>query len=146
MKFLSLIALMLAVFLASPSLFAQAPAAGNNSSDAATRQLREFLAKDWKYWMHEYPESATAYGYPGENARWSDDSPASIEARNRHLENALKQLKAIPRAELPASEQLNYDLYDELLQTAVDGLRFHDDAFPIPVGFSGESLRADHSG
>jgi len=135
MKFLSLIALMLAVSLASPSLFAQAPAAGNNSSDAATRQLREFLAKDWKYWMHEYPESATAYGYPGENARWSDDSPASIAARNRHLENALKQLKTIPRAELPASEQLNYDLYDELLQTAVDGLRFHDDVFPIPSVF-----------
>ena len=68
MKSLSLIALMLAVFLSGPSVFAQAPAAGNNSSDVATRQLREFLAKDWKYWMHQYPESATAFGYPGENA------------------------------------------------------------------------------
>ncbi len=137
MKSVSFIALVLAVSLFVSSVFAQAPATEKNAPDAATRQLREFLAKDWKYWMHEYPESATAYGYPGENGRWSDYSPASIASRNRHVEDALKQLKAIPRAELPASEQLNYDLYEELLQTAVDGLRFHDDPFPIPSVFPG---------
>jgi hypothetical protein len=85
MRSLSLIALMLAVSLSDLPAFAQNAAAGNNSSEAAMRQLREFLARDWKYWMHEYPETATAYGYPGENARWSDYSAASIAARNRHL-------------------------------------------------------------
>jgi uncharacterized protein (DUF885 family) len=134
-KPLSLIAWMLALALLGPFLFARTAAARTSASDAATRQLRAFLAEDWKYWMQQYPEAATQFGYPGENARWSDDSPASVAGRNRHLREALKQLKAIPRAELPASEQLNYDLYDELLETAIEGLRFHGDAFPIPSVF-----------
>ena len=137
MKFLSVVVLIPAVLVSAHFAVAQNATAAKSSSDSATRELREFLAKDWKYWMHEYPEAATNFGYPGENARWSDYSPASIAARNEHLKEALRQLKAIPRAELPASEQLNYDLYDELLQTAVDGLRFHDDAFPIPSVFPG---------
>lgn len=135
MKPLSFIVLMLAVSFSGSALFAQTAPAANGSSAAATRQLRQFLAKDWAYWMHEYPENATQFGYPGQNARWTDFSPASIAGRNQHLAQALKQLKAIPRAELPASEQLNYDLYDELLETAIEGLRFHDDAFPIPSVF-----------
>ncbi|MFZ1203952.1 MAG: DUF885 domain-containing protein [Candidatus Acidiferrales bacterium] len=141
MKLSSCIALILAVSLSCSPVFAQssAAAAGQNSPNAATSRLREFLAQDWKYWMEQYPEAATQFGYPGEDARWSDYSPASIAARNRHLDDALKQLKAIPRATLPATEQLNYDLYDELLETAAEGLRFHDDAFPIPSVFPGST-------
>lgn len=135
MKLFSCMVLIFAVSLSGYSLFAQSAAAGKSAPDAATRRLREFLAKDWTYWMQQYPENATQFGYPGQNSRWTDYSSASIAQRNEHLENALKQLKAIPRAELPASEQLNYDLYDELLETAVEGLRFHDDPFPIPSVF-----------
>jgi uncharacterized protein (DUF885 family) len=125
-------------FLLAIPVGAQTPASAK-ASGGATRELREFLDKDWKYWMHQYPENATVFGYPGENSRWTDYSPAAIEARNRHLKESLKQLKAIPRRELPAAEQLNYDLYLEAVQTAVDGLRFHDDAFPIP-GVTPENL------
>src|SRR6185295_17115102 len=32
---------------------------------------------------------------------------------------------------LPAADQLNYTLYKDLLQSAVDGLQFHNDAQPI---------------
>ena len=127
----------LALALSGAPVFAQTAAPGKGASDAATRRLREFLAKDWSYWMEQYPENATQFGYPGQNGRWTDYSPASIAARNRHLEDALNQLKTIPRADLPASEQLNYDLYDELLETAAEGLRFHDDPFPIPSVFPG---------
>jgi uncharacterized protein (DUF885 family) len=135
MKSLFFAGLIFAATMFGLPVAAQSAAAGKGSSDAATRQLREFLDKDWKYWMHEYPEDATAFGYPGENARWNDYSPASIAGRNRHLEDALSQLKAIPRAELPESERLNYELYEELLETAIEGLRFHGDAFPIPSVF-----------
>jgi len=138
MKLSSCLTLILGISLSCSPLSAQS-AVATSSPGAATRQLREFLAQDWKYWMQQYPEAATEFGYPGENARWSDDSPASIAARNRHLDDALKQLKAIPRAALPASEQLNYDLYDELLETAIEGLRFHDDAFPFPSVFPGNT-------
>jgi uncharacterized protein (DUF885 family) len=126
-----------AMSLAVPAAFggglmAQTAAVDTRSANVATRDLRAFLANDWHYWMHEYPEGATFVGYPGENARWTDYSSASIEGRNAHLRDALNALKAIPRAALPPSEQLNDDLYAEMLQTAIDGLRFHGDAMPLP--------------
>ncbi len=105
------------------------------SAADATRALRDFLARDWACWMHEYPEEATFVGYPGENGRWTDYSPASVAGRNAHLRDALNALKAIPRDALSATEQLNDDLYDELLRTTIEGLRFHDDAFPIAGEF-----------
>ena len=35
-------------------------------------RLRTQLDDDWKYWMTQYPEVATQFGYPGQNARWTD--------------------------------------------------------------------------
>ncbi len=100
--------------------------------NAAKARFREFLDRDWKYWMTEYPEFATIFGYPGQNGRWTDYSPEAIERRNRHLESGLKELHTLRRIDLPAEEQLNYDLYEDLYKTAIAGLRFHDDAFPLP--------------
>ena len=34
--------------------------------------LQDQFDEDWKYWMAQYPEAATAFGYPGQNARWTD--------------------------------------------------------------------------
>ena len=34
-------------------------------------------------------------GFPGQNRRWSDDSPAGIEARKKHLHESAAALKAI---------------------------------------------------
>jgi len=122
--------------MAGALLCAQAPptrqAGAANASNAAKGRFREFLDRDWKYWMTEYPEFATIFGYPGQNGRWTDYSPAAIEKRNQHLESGLKELHAIRRTDLPAEEQLNYDLYEDLYKTAIAGLRFHDDAFPLP--------------
>ena len=33
--------------------------------------LQKQFDEDWKYWMTQYPEAATAFGYPGQNARWT---------------------------------------------------------------------------
>jgi uncharacterized protein (DUF885 family) len=97
----------------------------------ATREFRAYLERDWKLWMEQYPEAATAIGFPGQNRRWSDDSPDGIEARIRHLHDSLAQLNSISRDALPAEEQLNYDLYRELLETAAEGLQYGDDPAPF---------------
>jgi uncharacterized protein (DUF885 family) len=76
-----------------------------------SQKLRDFLEADWKHWMEEYPDVATRVGYPGQNDRWTDDSPAGIERRKKHLADSLATLKAMSRNALPASEQLNLDLY-----------------------------------
>jgi uncharacterized protein (DUF885 family) len=98
-------------------------------TDANT--LNAQLAEDWKYWMAEYPEIATAFGYPGQNMHWTDYSPAAIGARAAYLRDSLDRLKSISRQQLPPDDQVNYDLYRDLLDTAVRGLGFNNDALPI---------------
>ena len=99
-------------------------------NDTATK-FRLFLAQDWERWMEDYPEMATSVGYPGQNRKWSDFSPAGIAAREKHLQESLDTLKKMDRAALPASEQLNYDLYQDLLETTIEGLKYGDDPMPF---------------
>jgi uncharacterized protein (DUF885 family) len=96
-------------------------------SDPLPTQLDE----DWKYWMAQYPEVATAFGYQGQNARWTDYSQPAIDARAKYLKDSAGRLSAIDRASLDANGQLNYDLYRDVLDTAVAGLEFHNDAMPM---------------
>ena len=110
---------------------AQSASNATSAQAKAAREFRSYLEKDWKLWMEQYPEAATAVGFPGQNRRWSDDSPDGIEARVRHLHESFSELNSISRAALPAEEQLNYDLYRELLQTAVEGLQYGDDPAPF---------------
>jgi uncharacterized protein (DUF885 family) len=99
-------------------------------SDAA-QKLRAFFDADWQRWMQDHPEVATYVGYPGQNDRWTDASPAGIERRKKHLADSLATLKGIHRNDLPPSEQLNFDLYLELLETATQGLQYGDEPYPF---------------
>jgi uncharacterized protein (DUF885 family) len=114
------------------ALLAIAQSGANQASGPmkAAREFRAYLEKDWKRWMEQYPEAATSVGFPGQNRRWSDDSEAGIEARIRHLQESLAELRSISRDALPVEEQLNYDLYRELLETAAEGLQYGDDPMP----------------
>jgi uncharacterized protein (DUF885 family) len=132
--------MLLAITIAGAALafplfsFAQAkdPQQPNSSARSeAAQKLRSFLSADWQRWMTEYPEVATHVGFPGQDDRWTDDSPAGIARRKKHLADSLATLKSIQRADLPAGEQLNFDLYLELLETANEGLRYGDDPFPF---------------
>ena len=89
------------------------------------------LEEDWKYWMTQYPEVATAVGYPGQNARWTDYSKAAIESRAAYLKKSLARVSAIERSTMTPADQLSYDLYRDLLEVAVEGLDFHNDALPF---------------
>jgi uncharacterized protein (DUF885 family) len=102
-----------------------------NAESAAAARFRGFLEADWRRWMEEYPEYATDTGYPGQDHRWIDDSPAGIALRKKHLAESLATLKSISRADLPPSEQLNFDIYLDLLEAASEGLQFGDDPFPL---------------
>jgi uncharacterized protein (DUF885 family) len=120
--------LTLAFFLILPLLSAACVA------QAPTRpadNFRVLLDEDWKYWMTQYPEAATLIGYPGQDARWTDYRREAIEARNTYLRKSAERVRAIDRAQLDAANQLNYDLYLDLLQTAVQGLEFDNDAMPV---------------
>src|SRR5579871_4244708 len=129
---------MLALSLISlGSLFLPLFAVTANSNSAAdaqsdeTRKFRAYLDADWRRWMEEYPEVATGVGYPGQDARWTDDSPSGIQRREKHLVQSIAQLKGIRREALPESEKLNFDLYSQLLEASREGLKYGDDPFPF---------------
>lgn len=124
MRFVSVLWCLVPALAAMASCVAHAP----GSSRAG---LRAFLDEDWKYWMAQYPEAATAFGFPGQNARWTDYSENAIAARADHLRRSVERLKAIDRAGLEAPDQLDYDLYLEMLEAAIKGLEFGNDALPI---------------
>src|SRR5438132_12433439 len=84
---------------------AQSPSSNNNNR--AAEALRAQLDEDWKYWMTQYPELATTYGYPGQNMRWTDYTPAAIDARADYLKKSFDRLKGINRAQLDAEGQVN---------------------------------------
>jgi uncharacterized protein (DUF885 family) len=110
---------------------AQASRSRNDAQDDVTKKFRAYLEQDWKLWMQEYPEMATMVGYPGQNRHWTDNSPTGIAAREKHLQESLEALKKIDRVALPANERLNYDLYEELLATSAEGLKYGDDPLPF---------------
>jgi uncharacterized protein (DUF885 family) len=108
----------------------RANGAGDTSGEQA-RKFRAYLDADWKRWMEEYPDVATQVGYPGQNNRWTDDSPPGIERRKKHLAESIAELKGIHPDTLPDGEKLNFDLYSQLLETSQQGLRYGDDPAPF---------------
>jgi uncharacterized protein (DUF885 family) len=100
----------------------------------ADRRLRAFLTEDWQRWMRLYPEVATVVGFPGQNDRWTDDSPAGVKARQRQLEASVHAFEGIDARALSPRERLNHRLYRELLRLAVAGQEFGDDPLPYHFG------------
>jgi uncharacterized protein (DUF885 family) len=119
--------------LVMPMLVLARTSGAPKGQDETARKFRAYLEADWKRWMEEYPDIATLVGYPGQNARWTDDSPAGIEKRKKHLAESLAALKEIHREALPEAEKLNFDLYLQLLEVSRQGLQFGDD--PLPFRF-----------
>ncbi len=130
------VAILLLILCAALQVFplmalAQTGGANDDAKRATARKFRAYLEEDWKKWLDEYPEMASGAGFLGHGREWTDDSAAGIAARQKHLHESSAALTAISRDALPASEQLNYDLYRELLDTAEEGLQYGDDANPF---------------
>ncbi|HYA57177.1 MAG TPA: hypothetical protein VEH57_01760, partial [Thermoplasmata archaeon] len=60
--------------------------AEKSPASAPKTPFRRFLDADWDRWLEENPEVATIAGVTLFDDRWTDDSPAGIDRRRRHLE------------------------------------------------------------
>jgi uncharacterized protein (DUF885 family) len=89
------------------------------------------LASDWEYWVSQYPEFGTQIGRRDFDDRWTDYSPSSIDARETYLRASLEKIGTLNRAGLSPADRISYDLYRDLLDSAVEGLGFHYDALPV---------------
>lgn len=97
----------------------------------AARTFHDLLARDWAYWTEQFPEWATVVGESGHNHRWTSLAPEAIDARVSHLRNLDGELARIDRDALGDADRLNLDLYREFVSTAIEGVAFHLDPFPI---------------
>lgn len=106
-----------------------------NPDDKRSRSaFRRYLDEDWTEWIGEYPELGTVFGLPGYNDRWTDDAPAGIARRERHLRASRERLAAFERSALDPADRLNYDLYTAMLAEAVEGLAFGEEPNPFHFG------------
>jgi uncharacterized protein (DUF885 family) len=113
-------------------------AAPASARPAAVEQLHQLFEAEWERGLEDSPETATFFGDARYNDRWTDLSPEAIEARNAADRAVLGKLARIPRAKLPAAEQVNYDLFKQRYEQAVAFQRFHGEQLPVsPIGFDG---------
>ncbi len=91
---------------------------------ADSMRLHNLFDLDWEYGNIEYPEGATAVGYPGQNGRWTDQSLDAIARRKKELQLPLAVINSIDRGALSAADQLNYDLFKKNTVDAIEGTRF----------------------
>ena len=73
-------------------------------------RLRAAMDDTWRQLMVEFPEWATTAGFPGQNRRWTDYSPAGFERRRRVFADLQRGLEAIRRDRLGEADRLSYDV------------------------------------
>jgi len=128
-----LLAAAIAACLAAPlpSFAAQAAPAAAPARNAATEALYRLFEEEWERSMRENPEEASWRGDKRYNDRWSDLSPAAIQARMEGDRKALQRLRAIDRSALSESDKLHYDVFAWDLEKAVERQKFREYLRPV---------------
>lgn len=103
--------------------------------------LHALFSSEWERNLRDNPEAASYQGDTRFDDRWTDMSRAGIAAREQAERDALAKLRAIPRAQLSAADQLHYDTFEWQLQLAVDRQRFQE--WLQPMGHQGGVQTAD---
>jgi uncharacterized protein (DUF885 family) len=94
-------------------------------------QLHDLFERHHAFRMQSAPEFATFEGDHRYNDQLSDLSLAAHEAQHSVRLQFLAELLAIPKAELSAEDQLNYDMFALLLNEEIDGHAFNEHLMPI---------------
>ena len=94
-------------------------------------RLHTLFDLSWDMMLNEYPESASGQGYVGYGDRWTDQSFAAIERRNRLQIRQLGVLRTIERNALSTPDQLNFDLFEAKLVDRIEDSRFPGELLPL---------------
>ncbi|MEY2482987.1 MAG: hypothetical protein QOK24_1515 [Verrucomicrobiota bacterium] len=108
-----------------------AGAAPETKETEASKSLNAFFEAEWNYEMEQSPARASSMGDRRWNDRWGDQSLEAIRKREEHEKQALAGLSKFDRANLPLTDQLNYDLFKKDLETDIEGFKFRTYLMPI---------------
>ncbi|WP_445361102.1 DUF885 domain-containing protein [Microbulbifer sp. EKSA005] len=98
---------------------------------SASERLTALQDLRYRWIMESYPSQATYEGYPGQNHRWVDNSLKSVELRQKQTRILLGAARNIDQSDLPAEQQLDYQLLYQDLLGEVKGFQFPDHLQPL---------------
>jgi uncharacterized protein (DUF885 family) len=103
--------------------------AGNAAqAGGADARLQAIYTAEWQWRLEQFPDNEDSQKPIQDHLPKVD--PASQAMRLRRWQNVLGKLDAIPRAELSAAEQLNYDIYRPQIETLIANQKFRDYEMP----------------
>jgi uncharacterized protein (DUF885 family) len=94
----------------------------------ADARLQAIYTAEWQWRDEQFPDNEDSQRPIRDHLPKVD--PASQAMRLRRWQNVLEQLDAIPRADLSAAEQLNYDIYRPQIETLIANQKFRDYEMP----------------
>jgi len=112
---LPLVSAFLVVTAIGATLAAQAP------STSAGAQLHTLFDREWEWELQQSPLTASSLSDKRWNDRWDDMSLAALDKRQEHRKKVLDEVTAIPRAQLSATDQVNYDVFRYQYRMSVEG-------------------------
>ena len=95
------------------------------------QRLHALFELCWEHEMEEFPELATATGWPGHDHRWTDRSDAAVARRSQERQEVLKALDGFDTSALDNSDSLSLDLFRRNQELAGAGERFRPERLPI---------------
>lgn len=94
----------------------------------ANSRFEALYTTEWKWRQEQFADDEDSQKPVSDHLPRVD--PAAQEARLKYWEDVLAKLDAIPRGELSAEQQLNYDIYRPQLQVLIANQRFRDFEMP----------------
>ena len=112
--------------LISALSFAPSPASADASAD-----LKALFEREWERDLRDNPLLATYRGDTRYDELWPDISPAAQAKRNAADARVLDDLAKIPRDQLAAAQQLDYDLFKYEYEDRKAAAAFHPEYYEI---------------
>jgi uncharacterized protein (DUF885 family) len=98
------------------------------AGQTADDQFRAIYEAEWRWRKEQWPGGEDRAEPIADHLPKED--PATQQKRRDYWEETLRKVSAVPRAELSADQQVNYDIYRAQLQVQIDDQRFRDFEMP----------------
>ena len=114
------------------------PASPQTAAAPAQQPGQAFAAlldAQWQYQLEHHPEFASIIGDTRYNDRWSDYSPAALQAEQQATADFLKRFEAIDGKALSVQDQLSLQMMLRQLRDRLEAIALKNDEMPLePVG------------
>ncbi|HEY8182616.1 MAG TPA: DUF885 domain-containing protein [Thermoanaerobaculia bacterium] len=101
------------------------------AASAEVTRLHALFDRNWETRLKESPTFATSVGRHEYDDRMPSVTMADLERRQAQRKATLAALAKIDRAKLPASEQVNYDIFKRQIDESIESFDFGDYEMPI---------------